>query len=85
MRYFHRNITSPVILSAAIVAACLALSGPALAQAIQSGGGGSGGSETPASPGAAGAGEPLGNGSDQSLGGATAKRPADGAGPVVAA
>ncbi len=85
MRYLTRNITPSFILSGIIVVAGLAVSEPALAQAIQSGGGGSGGSETPASPGAAGAGQPLGNGSAGTLGQATAKRPADGPLPFFAA
>ncbi len=74
-----------ISLSSMLLTACVVGSSPTLAQAIQSGGGGSGGSETPAGPGAAGAGQPLGNGSAQSLGGATAKRPADGPLPFFAA
>jgi phosphate-selective porin OprO/OprP len=57
---------------------------PSLAQSVQSGGGGSGGSEAPA-PGKTPARQPLGNGAPQNLGQAAAKKPPDGALPFFAA
>ncbi len=84
---YRQNLTSAarVTLLGPLAAAVIAVATPALAQSVQSGGGGSGGSETPAAPGKAGAKQPLGNGAPQTLGSATAKKPADGPLPFLAA
>lgn len=68
-----------------VLLAAIATATPALAQSVQSGGGGSGGSETKTSPGTAGATQPLGNGAAQPSGQAAAKKPADGPLPFLAA
>lgn len=73
------------VAAVASFAAGLATAAPALAQSQQSGGGGSGGSEVSTNPGKAGRKQPLGNGSPQTLGQTTAKKPADGALPFFAA
>ncbi len=80
-----RTKATRVVLTASFTSAVLAMTVPALAQSVQPGGGGAGGSTAPASPGQAGAKQPLGNGSPQDLGQATAKKPADGPLPFIAA
>lgn len=67
-----------------MTAAIVVTASPSLAQAVQSGGGGSGGSET-ASPGNARTKQRAGNGSQQTSGQAPAKKPADGPLPFLAA
>lgn len=80
-----RRLTQNLVLAATALAVACPLSTPTLAQEVQPGGGGSGGSASPVSPGAAGTAQPLGNGAHQTLGQATAKRPTDGALPFFAA
>lgn len=79
-----RSPCNTFLLASAVTMVC-AFGPSALAQSLQAGGGASGGSQAPANAGQAGAGQPLGNGSRQSLGSATAKKPADGALPFFAA
>ena len=75
----------PFVIAASLAIPGLAAVAPASAQSVQSGGDGSGGSQTPATPGRGGKKQPLGNGSPQTLGQATAKKPADGPLPFIAA
>jgi phosphate-selective porin OprO and OprP len=72
---------APLVMLAALAGTTMV--GSASAQSVQSGGGGSGGSETPTTP--ASKKQVLGNGSRQTLGQTTAKKPADGPLPFIAA
>lgn len=85
MRRKRRQSLARLAPVAALAAAGIVLATPSFAQTVQAGGGGSGGSSEPASPAKAGAKQPLGNGSPQNLGSATAKKPADGPLPFLAA
>ncbi len=83
---YRKNLISAarVTLIGPLAAAVMAAATPALAQSVQSGGDGSGGSDTKSTSGKSGAKQPLGNGAPQASG-AAAKKPADGPLPFLAA
>ncbi len=85
MRQRHPTASACLALIASLSAAVLAATTPSLAQSTQSGGGGSGGSEAQPTPGKAPKKQPLGNGSPQTAAQGTAKKPADGPLPFLAA